>query len=334
MCAAQLQLLLFSSFSPMDEPRMYPTRVPRVDLSTLSAEDCLLRFRFTLPEIDRICTAMRLPAVITVNKVTVTSAFAVAMLLRKLGWPARLSDLAMEFGLDVSSTGRIINHMAVTITQLYQQHLDLWPGLDPIRMAQCAAAITAHTPGVIDIWGFIDGTTRKVARPMEDEQASFSGYKRVHAQHYQGILTPDGLIVSCLGPFIGTKNDLNMLHESKIQETIAPLVQQQNRTFMLYSDLIYKGQELVMCGYTNPSTDEQRNYNTFMSRLRVHVETGFGKITQLFAGTDLKRMQRTGLSPTAAYYLCCVLFTNIHTCMHSSNVPWKLDPPSVEQYLL
>jgi hypothetical protein len=334
LCFAQLQqLLLFTSSPALDQPRPYPTRTPRLHLNSLSDADCLIRFRFTLTEIERICTAMDLPALITVNRVRVSAVQGVAMLLRRLVWPARLVDLAVEFGLDVSSTGRIINHMAVMIVQLYHAHFDLWPGLDATRIAESAAAITAHTPEVIDIWGFIDGTSRRVARPIRDEHSSYSGYKRTHMQHYQGIVTPDGLIVSCMGPWIGTKNDLNMLAESKIQEILAPLVRQHGRTLMLYSDLIYKGQELVMCGYVSASTPERQRYNQFMSGLRVHVETAFGKVTQLFSGTDVKRVQRTGLSPTSTYYLCCVLFANVHTCMHSSNVPWNFNPPSVEEYL-
>jgi hypothetical protein len=333
LCVVQLQQLLLTPFPLCSEPRLSPTRAPRTDLHALTDDDCLLRFRFTLPEIERICTAMQLPAIATVNKVRFTAAFGLAMLLRRLVWPARLADLATEFGLDVSSTGRIINHMAVTIAELYHDHFDLWPGLDPPRVAQCAAAITAYTPAVIDIWGFIDGTSRRVARPIVDERSSYSGYKRAHMQHYQGVVTPDGLIVSCCGPWIGSKNDLNMLHESQLQQKIAPLVRQHGRTLMLYADLIYKGQELVMTGYGGATDAEQLRYNQFMSKLRVYMETSFGKVTQLFSGSDLKRVQRTGLSPTSAYYLCSVLFTNVHTCMHSTNVPWLLEPPTVEEYL-
>ena len=185
------------------------------------------------------------------------------------------------------------------------------------------------------MWGFIDGTSRRIARPIYDEGHHFSGYKRGHLQHYQGVVTPDGLLVSCAGPWLGSKNDLNMLHESEIEAAIQPLVQHQGRTLMLYGDLIYKGQELIMCGYTAPSNAQEKAYNKFMSSLRVHVEKAFGKVTQLFAGTDLKRTQRTGLSATASQYLCCVLFTNIHSCMHPDDigVPWNIDPPTVEEYL-
>ena len=336
LCAAQMRALLLRPLLVFNEPRLTPTRVPRLILSALSDDDCLLRFRFTLPEIERIASAMHLPAVITVNKVTVSRAFGLAMMLRKLVWPARNVDLATEFGLDYSSTGRLITYMFVTVESMYATHFDLWPGLTPARIAQYAAAITACTPEVIDIWGFVDGTARKIARPDVNESHSYSGYKRTHCQNYQGVVAPDGLIVHCDGPYVGSKNDLNMLFDSGLEAKLDPLVHQQGRTLMIYADLIYKGQRLVMTGYEAAAPhSEERRYNTFMSRLRVHIETAFGKITTLFAGTDLKRVQRTGLSPTASQYLCCVLFANIHTCMHPDdvNVPWLIPPPTVEEYL-
>jgi hypothetical protein len=335
MCAVQLHNLLLAPIPVFSEPRITPTRVPRVDLDALAEADCVLRFRFTMPEIERIASAMRLPVILVVNRVTVKRSWALAMLLRKLVWPVRLTDLAVEFGLDTSSTGRIINEMATTLMRLYGDHLQFWPGVTASHVARCAAAITAHSPEVIDIWGFIDGTGRSIARPVEHQRPLYSGYKRHHQVNYQGVVTPDGLIVSCMGPYVGSKNDLNMLVESGLEATLESLVKQHGRTLLLYADLIYKGHALIMRGFEAAVDMRERQYNVFMSGLRVHIETAFGNVTQLFSGTDLKRAQKTGLSPTSAYYLSAVLLTNVHTCMHpeSSNVPWLLQPPTVEEYL-
>ena len=335
LCAIQMHRLLLSSIHFAAEPRHYPTRCARVDLSSLSESDCILRFRFTLPEIERIGDAMGLPEYIKVNRVRCDRAYALAMLLYKLAWPHRNSDIAPNMGLDSSSTGRIINEIATWIVGMYGPHLDLWPGVTPAHIARCAAAISALTPAIQDIWGFIDGTSRKIARPELNQRGNYSGYKRTHCHNFQGVVTPDGLIVSCMGPFIGSKNDLNMLDETGLQATLEPMVRQPGRTLMLYGDLIYKGQSLVLRGYERATSPEHLAYNKFMSGQRVSIETGFGRVMQLFTGTDLKRMQRSGLSPTTAYYLCGVLFTNVYTCMHpeTSNVPWLLEPPTVEEYL-
>ena len=163
LCAVQVEMLLSNPYPFLNEPRAYPTRVPRFDFATLSDDDCRLRFRFEYHEIERIAAAMDLPVVIIVNRITVTRATGLAMLLRKLVWPDRLVSLTAEFGLDYSSCSRIITYMATTVMRLYNNHLQLWPGLTSARIAQCAAAITAFTPGVVDIWQCCDVTCFRAA---------------------------------------------------------------------------------------------------------------------------------------------------------------------------
>jgi hypothetical protein len=308
---------------------------PRVDLSTWEESDCITKFRFSLPEIVHITHLMGFPSSITVNRVIVPAETAMAMVMRRLAYPARLSDIAPEFGLDVSSTGRIINYMLEQIMDRYGTHIHLWPGLTPSRVSRYAAAITSLEPAVIDIWGFIDGTFRDICKPEVHQRASYSGYERGHGQKYQGVLCPDGLIVSMQGPFVGSKNDLGMLQDSGLQGDLLPIVTQADgRQLQLYGDRAYRGQPIIMCPFSRVNaTEAELAYNKCMSGQRVSVETAFGKVTQYFAMTDLRRNMRSGLQPTAAYYLVSTLFTNIHTCMHGSNVPWMIAPPSVEDYL-
>jgi hypothetical protein len=316
------------------EPRLTVARGPRVDLGTWEEADCIDKFRFTLPEIAYICGVMGFPANITVNKVTLPSTFAMAMMLRRLAYPCRLNDLVNVFGLDVSSIGRIINYMLSELIDRYGDRILFWPGLTPARIRKYAAAITQLEPAVIDIWGFIDGTFQEVAKPEEDEQASYSGYERGHGQKYQGVLCPDGLIVSLDGPYVGSKNDLNLLAESGLQTRIEPLVlQADGRHLQLFGDRFYRGQPLVMCPFGQTSDIGERRFNDLMAAQRVYVETGFGKITQYFCATDLRRAMRSGLIPTASHYMVSALMTNVHTCMHGSNIPWWIEPPSVEAYL-
>jgi hypothetical protein len=61
----------------------------------------------------------------------------------------------------------------------------------------------ARKGGVDGIWGFIDGTMGAICRPMENQKLYYTGYKRLHAVKYQAILTPDGLISSLAGPYLG-----------------------------------------------------------------------------------------------------------------------------------
>lgn len=56
-------------------------------------------------------------------------------------------------------------------------------------------------------WGFIDGTLNAIYRPVVDQQQFYLGYKRKHGYKYQLIVTPNGLVSSLMGPFIGCRGD-------------------------------------------------------------------------------------------------------------------------------
>jgi hypothetical protein len=284
---------------------------------------------------EMIVSALSLPPTITVNRVTVTSLTALAMVLRRLVYPNRLGDLVTEFGYDITSLSQIINHLITTLASRFLRHLQLWPEVTPQRVHRYERAIAHHTPGVHHIWGFIDGTLRAIARPQEQQRPSYSGYKRVHGQHYQAVVTPDGLIVSLIGPFAGSRPDIAMYHESYLDGLLQPVVTQGPDVYHLFGDKAYRGLPLVMSPYHPALTEEQERYNTHLSRLRIAVEHAFSRITKLWSFTDLTRIHRTGLQPTAAYYLVMTLMTNIHTCMHGNQISEKfdLDPPSLLEYI-
>jgi hypothetical protein len=335
LCIHQYRQLLFMSHIPASVPQPRPTIGSRLNLSTLTANDCLTRFRFTLGEIQRIRRALHLPPQWMSHGLLLQTDLALALLLRRLVWPVRLVDIAVEFGIDHTYCSRIVNDLACHLAEVYQQHFTFWPGVTTARMVLCANAITNAFPAVVDVWGFIDGTTRPIARPIRDQRDHYSGHKRRHQQNYQGVFTPDGLLVSCNGPYFGSRNDINMLDDSKLEQILPSVADRPGRRLMLFGDLIYLHRDYVLTGYRAPMDAEQQQYNTYMASIRVHIERGFGKVTQLFSGTDLKRVQRVLLSPTSAYYQCAVLFTNIHTCMHGqeSYVHFGLAPPTMEQYL-
>jgi hypothetical protein len=312
-----------------------PHPTTRPDIRSLDDATALFRFRFTVREMEEIVAALRLPPTYTVHRVTVSSFVALAMVLRRLVYPLRLGDLVVEFGYDITSLSLIINHLMTTLSSRFLAHLQLWPGITQQKVRVYEHAVSAHMPGVRRIWGFIDGTLRAIARPEKQQRASFSGYKRHHGQHYQAVVAPDGLVVSLIGPFVGSRNDITVYHESYLDALLTPFVSQGTDIYHLFGDKAYRNLPLVMSPFHPALTDEEEQYNTALSSLRVSVEHAFGKITQLWSFTDLKRVQRTGLQPTAAYYHVMVLMSNLHTCMHGNQISEKFDcaPPSMLAYI-
>jgi hypothetical protein len=316
-----------------------PPPTSRPNIAALDEDTALFRFRFTIDELQTLVTALRLPPTYTIHRVTVSSLVALTMLLRRLAYPCRLGDLVLEFGYDYTSLSLIINALCTQLAARFYTHVQMWPGLTPsrVRLYERAVSEYAQQTGVTvrGVWGFVDGTFRRAARPEVEESASYSGYKRAHGQQYQNVLTPDGLSVSMIGPFLGSRNDIGMYHESYMDALLRPIVVQPGGYYQLFGDKAFRAEDLIMSPFHPATTASQRAYNTYMSSLRIAVEHGFGLVTKYWSFTDLKRVQRTGLQPTAAYYYCMTLFTNLHTCMHGNQTSdqFDLQPPSVIEYI-
>ena len=82
-------------------------------------------------------------------------------------------------------------------------------------------------------------------------------------------------------------------------------------------------------------SDQEKEFNRQMSKLRVTVEWCFGKILQNFAMLDYKKNMRVFQNPVAVLYFCAALFTNCHTCLYGSETSFFFDvqPPLLEDYL-
>ena len=82
-------------------------------------------------------------------------------------------------------------------------------------------------------------------------------------------------------------------------------------------------------------TGPQQLFNAEMSKCRICVEWGFGKILQYSTYLDFQRNLKVLLQPVAKYYLVGALLINCHTCMYGSltGTYFDLEPPSLETYL-
>lgn len=152
-------------------------------------------------------------------------------------------------------------------------------------------------------------------------------------------MAPCGIIVHASGPYPGSFHDSKMLSESGLKnqlETSATFSSPGERAFHLYGDQAYRSGTHIISpfkGYT--LTPAETECNKIMSKLRISVEWGFGKISQLFAFTEFAENQKIRLQPVGVYYLVAILLTNVHTCLNGSNTSsyFNCEPPSVQQYL-
>jgi len=319
-----------------DDREMSDEPIQRVDVNEWTDEQFVQRTRFTRRDIQRIINAMQLPASFSSDNTSdVNTFFAMTLLLRRLSYPIGLKDLQHDFGYHFTTISHILSSFIELLVDRYDDLVELWPGITPQSIQHYANVITAYEPVVSNIWACIDGTFRFTCRPGVMQRASYSGHKRHHGQKYQSIVTPDGLIVSLMGPFGGNRHDIFMLHDSDIMYTLRPMMEQGNDRYYLYGDLAYCGMPGIMAPYIMPRSTLQKKLNTLYSSIRMMVEHGFKKVVQYFAFVDYHKNQKIHLQATASYYKLSVLFTNIHSCIYSNQIATKFHtlPPTVEEYL-
>jgi hypothetical protein len=116
-----------------------------------------------------------------------------------------------------------LSDVAVHLWKTFGGLLEWHPLLNYNRMALCTEAISDllesrdgnEPPGYVAgeesavFWGFVDGTFRGFCRPTgyEQQRAADSGHKKDTGQKFQAIVAPDGLVMSLIGPFMGSVND-------------------------------------------------------------------------------------------------------------------------------
>jgi hypothetical protein len=191
--------------------------------------------------------------------------------------------------------------------------------------------------GSYAIWGFIDGTFRSICRPKRHQEALYSGYKKQHGFKYQGIVTPDGMILSLLGPYSGRWNDISIYRISGTKSRIKHLLEGHENLF-LFGDSPYEACYRVIAPYkrTQVLSREEITFNRVLSSDRISIEQAFGLITLLWRANSLNINLKALLQPIAVWYEVSVLLTNIYSCLRGNVVSTRygIKPPLLEEYLM
>ncbi|CAB4023789.1 Hypothetical predicted protein, partial [Paramuricea clavata] len=221
----------------------------RINLQDISEDDCEKMFRFEKYDIPRLRDALKIPDRYTCCQGTVVGGLeALLIMLRRLAYPNRLSDLTPIFARTEYELSLIFN------------------------------------------------TVR-----------------------YTSVQAPNGLIANMFGPIEGSRHDAFMLGVSGLQEKLRQLTKPDGEPYVIYGDPAYGLSYNILAPYRgNNLSDAQKVFNREMSRVRVSVEWGFGKISQIFAYLDFKKNLKVLLQPIGKYYLIGALLTNCHTCLYGS----------------
>jgi hypothetical protein len=331
-----LNVLLDLDNAPEQIPARFLVR-PRPIFNPLQRNyDCKILFRFDYDHILLIKDALRFPPSFVAQK-KMPGLEALCVVLNRLAYPKRYIDQKEMFGRHKSDLSTFFN---IAINFMF----DTWAHImvfDHVRLTRrklefMADRVFAKGRALDNIWGFIDGTVMPICRPKENQNEHYNGHKRVHAVKFQGIMAADGIISHLPKTWDGPMHDSRIFNESGFRSILEAYSKRvDGKNLALYGDRAYELQDHLVTPFRGDNfSAAQELVNARMSRCRIAVEWGFGKVCQQFAFIGYKRNLNIGLSPTGRYYIAAVFLTNI-PCLNGSQTSthFGCPPPALDEYL-
>jgi hypothetical protein len=242
------------------------------------------------------------------------------LLLYRLAAPRRIQpDMERFFGIRKSKISAALNTFVDALYEVALPYLSN-PALFQHRFSLYSKLIFEKCNVANMMWGFIDGTLRKICRPVWFQRAAYSGHKRTHGIKFQSIVTPDGLIACLFGPIPGARHDSFMLAESGLLQQLSQIMPRNQpgvQVYSLYGDPAYPQSQYIVGGYRNPAPNSiEAQWNTTMSKVRICVKWGFKEILHIWTFMDFCRNMKIFKFPVAKYYVITAFLCNIHNCFH------------------
>lgn len=171
----------------------------RFNLDEMDETECINELRFCKMDIPRLADALGLPDTFQCYQRSKAGRIeGLCMLLKKLTYPSRLSDMVYRFGRAVPEISMITNVVEEWIFENHHQKITEWNEnlLNPANLQLYADAVKDKGAVLTNCFGFIDGT----CRPEDHQKLVYNGHKRVHALKFQSLTIPSGLIAHLFGP--------------------------------------------------------------------------------------------------------------------------------------
>ena len=271
---------------------------------------------------------------------------ALLIFLRRLARGDNLVDLKLLFNRAEGVISGVIAAMIDHLLPLARQRLEKFEAAKWREwMPVFASATSARGSPLGRLWAFVDGTWIAMSRPGRDgyrgemQRVYYSGYKHAHGLLYQGVFAPNGLFVELDGPYAGGLfNDISMLAYSGLLDRIWDSCHINGELYYIFGDCGYTNDACLVCPYpkaTAHASQEARDFNRRMSKIRVPIEWGFGHVRALFPFVDYPHKLRMDSMPVASYYIIAVFLTNIHCCLYGSETAdyFKCPAPKLEDYM-
>lgn len=176
----------------------------KFDLDQIDEAECKAEFRVEKNDLPLLFNALGIPETIECRQGSICDGMeGLCMLLRRLAYPCRYSDMISRFPRPVPVLSMITTTVMDYVYQQHHHRISHWNRflLEPRKLEEYAMAISQQGSALDNCFGFIDGTVRPICRPGENQRIVYNGHKRVHALKYQSVVVPSGMIAVMHGPF-------------------------------------------------------------------------------------------------------------------------------------
>ena len=177
----------------------------------------------TPTDIHRIFNTLRLPPIWDVgNDGRVQGLEVFCIFLYFCTRPHTLLDIGDKFGHSESLVSQIVStafkfvYFCIKSILFWDQARLTLGKLD--KYGDAIARKSGIDHGNIKYIRMIDGTFQRCARPTEDQEGNYSGWKHAHGIKFQGVMAPDGIMMHLGGPYQAKMHDARILAMSGLQE--------------------------------------------------------------------------------------------------------------------
>ena len=197
------ELLLLLEENSSKNPEFSYEKYARFSIERIEEPECMSEFRVEKKDLPQLADALRLPDTFHYNQRTTADKLeGLCILLRRMSFPCRYSDMLARFGRPVPELSMISNTVMNYIYDIHGHKLCQWNHdiLNPGYFDTYTDAISNKGAALQNCFGFIDGTIRPICRPSQEQRIMFNGHKRVHSLKFQSVTLPNGLIANLFGP--------------------------------------------------------------------------------------------------------------------------------------
>ena len=136
-------------------------------------------------------------------------------------------------------------------------------------MLYYAMLIEQKMEGLMDcVWGFIDSTIRRTARPLYHQRSIYTHFKKCHGVKFQSVTVSEGFIACLPGPWPSKTHDACMLCDSRLLEKLEAdmSINGNGVVYGMYDDFAYAQSICLLGGFQKPPTgSDEALFNRQMS---------------------------------------------------------------------